>query len=444
MAMTSSAQQSSHRHVAAAPRRQVPKSAKVQDQEQTTYGILYRQLLENVAGLSPQTFQMSVPPPAWDWKIENRGFISAAQYDFCSVMPLWSAIGSYVSSGMRFNTAYGQFLRCIAADTTNPHRQDEINQALGQLTNDSSSLQDIVAQSQNSYSSDVTNNDPTYSDWLATPDGAGYQSQITTAMETVAKDQQVYEQLLNDISNPNLPQALNNYSNTDYYSKLDNPNLSGFPPVPGWSLSTDYLSWVNKVLGDGGQPISFSYSNQDQSYDYSKTWAEGAADVDFGFFQVMIESEWSRVEEFYTDTSLACTFECAALDLIQIQPTSWYSGTTALANGPYVPGYGKDASSGQSTYMFGEGGVIPLLKTGMLVCLNPKITVTVSLETYHKLAKQWEHAGGFSIGPFVFEGAAGGNSIDWQKTDNSASFSLADSSNIPKILGVTVAVQPAS
>jgi hypothetical protein len=149
------------------------------------------------------------------------------------------------------------------------------------------------------------------------------------------------------------------------------------------------------------------------------------------------------VEEFYSDASLSCSFECAAMEVIQIQPSSWYSGTVALANGPYATGFGKDAGSAP-TYMFGDGGVLPLLKTGMLVCLNPTITVTVSLDTYHKLEKKWEAVGGFSIGPFVFGGAAGSTSINWQKNDSSASFTLVDNSNIPKILGVTVAVQPAS
>lgn len=289
-------------------------------QEQTTYGILYKQLLENGLGLSPTTFQLSVPPPAWDWKVENRGFISAAQYDFCSVMPLWSAIGSYVSSGTAFDTAYGQFLRCLAADTTDPHKQAQITAAQNQMNQDSASLQDTVAEAQSAYTSDpnVVDNVPTFSDWLATPAGTSYQSQISSGIDTVAKDTAVYEQLLNDISNPNLPQALAAYSNSDYYSKLDNPDLSGFPPTPDWSVSEDYVKWVNGILGNPPQPITFNYSNSDQSYDFSHTWAEGAADVDFGFFQVFVEESWSRVEEFYSDASLSCSFECAGMQVIQI------------------------------------------------------------------------------------------------------------------------------
>lgn len=414
-------------------------------QEHTTYGILYRQLLENSLGLSPTTFQLSVPPPAWDWKVENRGFISAAQYNFCSVMPLWSAIGSYVSSGQAFDTAYGQFLRCLAADTTDPHKQAKISAAQAQMNNDSANLQDTVAQAQSAYASDPTviDNIPTFSDWLGTPGGSSYQSEISSGLATVAKDTDVYQQLLNDISNPNLPQALAAFSNTDYYSKLDSPGLQNFPPTPDWTLSEDYQSWVTKILGNNPQPIKFTYANSDESYDFSHTWADGAGEVEFGFFQVFAEKSWSRVEEFYSDTSLTCSFECAGMEVIQIQPAAWYSGTTVLANGPYVPGYSKDAAGG-GTYMFGEGGVLPLMKTGMLVCLNPQITVTVSLETYKSLETKWEEAGGFSIGPFVFGGARGGTSINWQKTDDSASFTLSDSSNIPKILGVTVAIQPAS
>lgn len=188
--------------------------------------------------------------------------------------------------------------------------------------------------------------------------------------------------------------------------------------------------------------MTVTFGNNSASYDFSNTWAEGAAG--FGsFFSVYVNGSWSRTTEFYTDNSLQVELSFEGISVVQIQPANWYSGTRMLAAGPYLTGYGKDEASGAATYMFGEGGVLPLVNTGMLVCLNPSITVTCSQQTYKSFQQNYQGAAGISIGPFQIGGQGGSQQINWTTSGNTASFTIADTSGIPKILGVTVAVQPA-
>jgi hypothetical protein len=46
--------------------------------------------------------------------------MSSAQYDFCSGIPLWSAVGGHASGGDRLNQAYQEFLDVIVASTDDP------------------------------------------------------------------------------------------------------------------------------------------------------------------------------------------------------------------------------------------------------------------------------------------------------------------------------------
>jgi hypothetical protein len=435
-------------HPQGRPARQAKKvrSAAAQSQEQTAFGILYGQLVNSSLGLDPKTFQLQSLPVNWDWKVENRGFISVAQYNYCSVMPQWSAAGAYVSSGVPFDTAYQQFLTSIAATSKDPSKQEAIDQAQQQMTTDSSTLEDTVAQARSAYGSDpsVVNNVPCFTDWLATPAGASYASQISADEQTLASDSAVYNTLLEDVTNPLLTQATTAYNNQDYYTKLDNPQLPNFVPVPNWSTSQSADEWATSILGSGGQTVKIQYSNNDQSYDYGDTWAQGAASLDEDFFSLYVNGSWQRIYEFYTDTQLSVTIECAGMAVIDIIADKWYSGTTQLAKGPYMDGYSEYTDSAGDTYMFGDGGVAPLMKTGMLAVLNPKITCTVSLETYTQHQETWQAAGGVSIGPFSFGGSGGATAINWTTTETTASFTVADTSNLPKIMGCTLAVQPST
>jgi len=407
----------------------------------TAWNLLYGAMIEQL-GLSPQKFQLIFPMTSWNWPTNNLGFTNAAQYDFCATMPQWSAVGAYVSSGATFDNAYLQFLNIIQLYTSNPTLQQQIAAAQNNVTQMAQNLQSINAQALSTYNSTVTGNNPSYTTWLGSSEGLPYATQINTLTLQLTQAQNVVNQLANQQTTPNIAQALAAYATTAYYTKLSDPTLSGFPSVPGWSLSLSSQQWVNQVQGGGGTGGSISIANSSSTYDYSNTWAQGSTGAEGWFWSAYANGSWQQVEQFSTDASLTCSISFKAWDTISITPSKWYSGTTAFRNGPFRPGYTATNQPGSLAYMFGEGGIIPCFKTGMLVCYQPTITIDVSESTYQSFQQQWSAAAGIQVGPFQIGGSAGGSQLSWSKTAAGMSMNVASTSNIPLIFGVNVAVQP--
>jgi hypothetical protein len=428
-------------HISTAAMSMAAAPAESLDPNDTAWSILYGALTQSM-GVNPKNFQLIYPMTSWNWPTNNLGYTNAAQYDFCATIPQWSAVGNYVSSGTTYDNAYQQFLNTIVLYSTNPSLQQQINVAQNNLTQVSQQLQTVSAQALNTYNQTVTNNNPTYTAWLGTPAGSGYASQVNSLTYQQTQAQNIVTQLASEQTTPNISPALTAAANTAYYTQLSDPSLSGFPKVPAWSLALSAQQWVTQVQGGGGTGGSISFSNSSASYDYSNTWAQGSAEVGGDFFSVYANGSWQRIEQFYTDTSLTCSISFVAWDNIGITPSRWYSGTTAFRNGPFNPGYTATQQSGSNAWMFGEGGIVPCFKTGMLVCYQPTITITVSKSTYQSFYQQWSAAGGVQIGPFQIGGSSGGTQLDWTESGSGMSLKVTSSSDTPLIFGVTVAVQP--
>jgi hypothetical protein len=414
----------------------------------TAWSLLYGALI-NELGVSPQQFQLLYPPTSWNWPTNNPGFISAAQYDFCATIPQWSATGAYVSSGATFDNAYQQFLNTIVLNASTPQLQQQIVAAQNNLTQASSNLQTTVSQALATYNSTVVNNLPTYTDWLASPAGIGYGSQINALTKQVTQAQNVVNQLAMEQTTPNIANALNAFNNPQvtgganpYYSKLVDTSLTGFPPVPQWAVSSSSAQWVSQVQGGGGSGGSITFSNSQAAYDYSKTWAQASGSVGNWFYSVYANGSWQQSTEFQSDSSLSVTITFKAWDTIAITPSKWYSGTTAFRNGPFARGYTATSQPESMAYMFGKGGMIPLLKTGMLVCYQPTISISCSTSTYQSFQKQWSAAGGIQIGPFQIGGSAGGSSMNWSSSSTGMTLTVESTSTTPLIFGINIAVEP--
>lgn len=409
----------------------------------SSWSILYGALV-NQLGVDPGKFQLLYPMTSWNWETTNVGFTSGAQYDFCAAMPQWSATGSYVSSGATFDGCYIQFLNTIMLATSDPDLLRQLKEAQNNLTQASNNLTTVYNQSVVSYSNSVTDNNPDYTTWLGTPGGSGYANQIAALQNQVSIAQAVVNSLANEQETPNIASALKAYSNDDYYTQLVDPGLSKFPKVPNYSIPMTSQEWINQVLGGGGNPGQFTFSNSDSHYDYSKTWAQGSASISYPFWAVCAQGEWSRLNEFSSDSSLSVTISFKAWDTISITPSKWFSGIVALKNGPYKKGFSafSNPADPSVTYMFGKGGLIPILKTGMLVCLQPKISVNCSTSTYEKFQQEWSAAIGIRVGPFSIGGAGGGTQLNWTKTASGMNLTVDSSSNIPLIFGLNIVTEP--
>jgi hypothetical protein len=409
--------------------------------DDTSWGILYGALI-NALGVDPSKFQLVYPMTSWNWPTNNLGFTSAAQYDFCATIPQWSATGAYVSSGVTYDGAYQQFLNCIMLDTTDPALQQKITAAINNLTQSTQNYQSMYNQAQTAYNGQVTGNNPSFTAWLASPAGFSYNANLNTAQEQVIENQAIVTALTKQQKTPNIAAAQAAMANPAYMTQLSDPALSGNTPVPAWSLALSSQQWVNQVQGGGATGNSITISNSSAAYDYSKTWAQASSSVNYFFWQVYASGSWQKITEFYTDSSLSCTISFKAWDTIGITPSKWNSGTNIFKNGPFTQGYSADQGDGGTTWMFGQGGVVPCYKTSMLVCYQPTITITVSESTYNSFQQSWSAAGGIQVGPFQFGGSSGGETLNWTKSGSGMTLTVASSSLIPLIFGVNVAIQP--
>ena len=417
------------------------------DYDQKPWGLLYKAIIDSV-GASPGNFQLLYPFTPWNWATQDVGFVSAALFDFCAAVPQWSAVGAYTSSGDLFHQAYQQFLNVLLAATDSPELRKQIleaQDALTKATNDYT-LAYTAAESVYNDTPGAAANKPPFTEWLASGAGKGWQTKITAA--TVKMDQAAvnYEAVVGQANTPGLADALTEYANEDFYSKLNDIGLGSFPKVPSYSVSQDAASWVDAVkAGSGPSGATMGFTNRDQAYDYSKTWAGGSASIKQVFWEVNIDGRWERISEFESDQELEVSVQFEAVDQIQIQPGPWYSGpfVRSMGEGPFILGYSAQGGDGNKA-VFGPNGFISLLKTGMFVGYKPTFTISVSQATFDSFVEKFKVAGALRIGPFTIEADGGSEKAQWTSSASGRSFTGTSTSDSPLIIGLSLAQLPAA
>jgi hypothetical protein len=425
--------------------RSVPTIAGATDYDQKPWSLLYKAIVNSI-GASPDNFQLLYPFASWNWATQSVGFLGSAQYDFCSTVPQWSAVGSYNSSGDRFNQAYEQFLNIIVAQTDDPVLRDKIRISGDVLTDASNEYTTAYQQAESVYldSSGGATNTPPFTDWLGSAAGRGWQAKIVAAQTRMDQAQKNYNAVVSQANTPGLENALSQFKNVEFYSKLNNPGLSNFPKVPMWDVSQNPSAWVDAIkAGSGPAGATMGFANRDSSYDYGNTWAGGSLSVGSFFWQVNLSGKWERITEFEADQELVVSVNFEAIDHIQIQPADWYNGSfvRSMATGPFVRGYSPDGEDGNKA-VFGEKGFIGLLKTGMAVGYKPTFTITTSQSTFRKFVEKFKAALGIRIGPFTIDATGGSEKSQWSYSEAGRSFSGTSTSESPLILGVTIAKLP--
>jgi len=422
----------------------VPSVAEAANYDQKPWSLLYKAIIDSL-GASPSSFQLLYPFASWNWPTQSVGFISAAQYDFCSTVPQWSAVGAYVSSGDRFNQAYEQFLNVILPTTDDPILREQIRVSGEALTNATNDYTTAVTQAESVYRDTVgPSNTPPFTDWLGTLQGKGWQTKIVAAQTRMDQAQVNYNTVVAQANTPGLENAHTQFKNLDFYSKLTNPGLSTFPKVPSWSVSQNPGAWVDAIkAGHGPAGATMGFTNRDSSYDYSKTWAGGSLAVQEFFWSVNVGGKWERITEFEMDQQLEVSIEFEAVDQIQIQPTDWYNGSfvRSMGGGPFIKGYSAYGADGDKA-VFGEKGFIGLLKTGIFVGYKPTFTITTSQSSFNSFVEKFKVCTGLRIGPFTMNAEGGSEKSGWSYSQAGRSFSGTSTSDSPLIIGVTVARLP--
>jgi hypothetical protein len=407
---------------------------------QSSWAILYGALAESF-GLTPETFQLVYPGIVWNWPDENLGYIGPAAYDAMSTIPQYSAVGSYTSSGERFNDQYLAFLNVIDPATSDPKLRGDIERAYNAFVAAANTYDRTMQQAKASYDGLVDGGTPSFTGWLGTLQGRGWQAKIESGFKGVESAQRVYNSLVDQTVTPNLTEALNAYADEDYWSTLNDLNLKAMPAVPGYATPITSSVWRDRMERGEVPSNSISLANSDQSFDYSKSWAKGSASVGSWFWRVKVSSKWERIDAFASDASLSATITFKGIEQVGIQPSGWYKGVKNLANGPYKRGFSKDGEGG-TTAVFGDKGFLPMVKTGMLVAAGLTFDISVDKSTFNYFSQMFEAATSIGIGPFTLDAEGGHKTNNWQADSESTSFSGTSSSTQPQIVGWTINTLP--
>lgn len=403
------------------------------------WSLMYRAIIDGI-GASPNNFQLIYPFTTWNWPITPVGYTAAAQWDFTSAVPQWSATGSYDSSGTSFNDTYQQMLNVIAADTTDPKLKVDIETARNVLTLAKNNYDTIYAQARLAYETETgRSNVPSFTDWLASLSGQSWAVQLDSAFREVQSAQRVLNQLLSETTTPGLSDAQERYRNQDYYTKYQGPALNTFPAVPAYSISMDATTWLTKVQAGNGTGGSVSFSNSQSQYDYKDTWAKGSASVGNFFWSVNVGGSWQRIDEFASDQSLEATVSFKAWDQISIAAHRWYNGAfvSSVEQGPFIRGYSAYGGDGTKA-VWGEHGIMSIQKVGMIVCYKPSFSIKVSSSSFKSFLEKWSVSGGLRIGPFEMSGGGGSTTSGWKANASSNTFTGTSTAESAMILGVNV------
>lgn len=414
--------------------------AKAADYNDSAWSILYGALV-NGYGVSPETFQMTYPYIAWDWPTQNLGYIGSDQYDTLSVIPAFSAVGEFKSTGVRFNDQYRAFLNVILADSTDPGLKKKIADLYDDLVEVTNRYDRTLQQAVDAYEADTSPSRPDFTAWLGTIAGKSWQTKVNSLAKEMSQAEANYAAAVGEAKTPNLTEALEAFGDPQYYAKLNDPTLTSMPAVPNWTTPITSHKWADKAARGDVAGGSIGFSNSDSTYDYSKTWAKGSAKVGSSFWSVKVGGSWSRVETFESDRNLNASIQFEAAEQILIQPGPWYTGTRALANGPYKRGYSEFGGDGTQA-VFGDDGFLPMVKTGMLVVYKPSFLITVNQSTFSSFQEQFEACVGLRIGPFEFGASGGSVKAGWKASKSGLNFSGQSDSTTPFIVGFSIQKLP--
>ena len=406
-----------------------------------TWSLLYGAMVQGLR-LSTRTFQLVYPFTSWNWPATAPGYVAAAQYDFCATMPQWSGVGRYVSSGTRYNDSYGNFLSILVPLSAPPELQRQITLQQGAVQLCKNDYDTAYNQAALAYHEAVGgDNDPTFTDWLGTPEGSGWAALLDQRYKAYEESVVVLEELVDQTQDKALQAAMAAYHDPLTYVKYQDPGLSGFPKAPGWWVSQTPSEWLQEVQAGRVPGADFSIDMTQDPYDFGNTWAGGSRPVTSSLFAVSEEGVWRPLTPEEEQGIATVSISLAAWSTLAIGPYDWYSQSivTSRAEGPFLAGYsGYPKPESNDVYLWGKGGAMELRKTGMMVAYQPVFTITFKDAT--RMLKSVEIVTGLRVGPLVQEFANAQRSSDRRLTlVSDASLNMPD---VPQIFGVRIEELP--
>lgn len=227
------------------------------------------------------------------------------------------------------------------------------------------------------------------------------------------------------------------WSNTEFQTVLLKGDGTKTPtPVPICDVSPSWTQTLNSWQSGQRNPGQVDMSSSTETKSEWEWSAGGSLGVKVGWFSIGGDGGGGQKSIDTSASNFKMTLKWEALQSFQFNQGGWYMPAVAAGHpkGPFKPG---TAIGSGKTKLWGDGGMLSLVPTNLVVVYNPSVTMTIDKTTYNEVQKTWKAGGGVCVFGLCIGGHGGGSSKTSEFHDDTSTFTLGDDSNQPKIVAIT-------
>ena len=416
------------------------------DQTTNLYGQTYEQILDKALAGSEKKLQLVNPQEDWTWPPASFGYIDPQAYRFVGQMPKWTAVGTYRAGGSDMHQAYLQVLSLWNA-MGKGIQDDKIREANADVTRKRNKLEEdqqianvsyITYQKQQQAEGQTPEDYDTWiaKNWKATfdKDKAEYQEALDVLAKLVGEKNEGLQQAIEAATPPPDP-------------TVPKPGFvkaevgGGVVEVRANYIFPDPKVWADRVAAEGGESLAIHLSASASSSSLADSWAGGGTGLYKGFFALFVNEGWQSIDLATEDKSVEVTITLKAYKVFEVGPDkAWYNSdilSQLAKEDDWNPPFSTNGGDGK-TPVFGEGGVLSLVLTGLVAGYQPSIDITMSDATYSKYKESFDTSGGIRVGPFQIGGSGGSSEKNFRKNSEDKKFHYESTATYPFMMGITV------
>ncbi len=217
------------------------------------------------------------------------------------------------------------------------------------------------------------------------------------------------------------------------------------PSLLGQGGGAGYSAWLDQAISAvaAGLPpeVRVTIDQSAGRYNYSEmSFAANGRVSYFPFVWFEASGKYTEVKVDTASSEFGIEITMQSVTQVTITPGQWYMGD-------FVRNYTQPddflvGSPFNSKAIWGPNGLFNTQLNGLVIAFRPTVTARFSAESYQRLKQDWEASSSLRIGvgPFYLGvgGGASGSKEDIVWNDQKNSFSFADRTLVPKIIGLTV------
>ena len=379
-----------------------------------------------------EKLQLVYPFIEWTWPIAPSGYINATAYSIVGQIPKWSTVGIYSASPDDFHANYLQVLRKCPKLTNTPAQQQQLREADNQVTAAMNRHKANRNAAKYEYEQAKKSSEPPteYEEWLSTSvwkvalgaDEAAIKKATETKKQIVSQLNSDYRDAIEAATMPTDP-----YCVKEGFSKC---NVNGVDEWRPHYIVKNSQDWVAQLARGGGNSLKIHLKSS--TTEMSNSWAGSTSDQHC-FFAIRIKNSWQDITLNECDTDISVDINIGSISQVPVRPGRWFkSGYLAFLakRNHWVEPF---TTQGGSSPVFGKGGMLPLMVTGMVV--GYQVSVDISMPSSTCTQHAFKDSDGIRIGPFHVEGST------WKKiTESKWTLSSDSKAPYPFIMGLTVGI----